>query len=283
MLKKYVPDTSLVTTWDVAEKFEKCPLMVVYEFDNKHLIYVGTKHNSRTNKAKESFDAINYAFANFGIECVVTEVERACKNIDCLYKQDMSELAYSAYVAKRKEIPYIFADTNIADWIQKFDEFSHKRAIQLQTMWILNDARKYKLHFSKPDTVELAFENVKYNLRQMGYDMTLTLLEFEQCCKDDFGCVVSDENVSDILDKLQNWAEPNIKGNITNKLWAEINVYSRTPYMLEKIFKAINKYNTVLVTMGAGHFEEQRLVLEKAFGQPFYIDKFPHSKQIGKI
>ena len=117
----------------------------------------------------------------------------------------------------------------------------------------------------------------------MGYDMTLTPLEFEQCCKDDFGCVVSDKNVSDILDKLQNWAEPNIKGNITNKLWAEINVYSRTPYMLEKIFKAINKYNTVLVTMGAGHLEEQRLVLEKAFGQPFYIDKFPHSKQIGKI
>ncbi|MEE1029553.1 MAG: hypothetical protein UIC65_00850 [Alphaproteobacteria bacterium] len=57
-------------------------------------------------------------------------------------------------------------------------------------------------------------------------------------------------------------------------------MYSRNPYMLKEIFKAINKHDNVLVTMGAGHYEEQRLVLEKVFGIPKYIHKFITSKRI---
>ena len=110
--------------------------------------------------------------------------------------------------------------------------------------------------------------------------MLLTMSEFKQCVKQDFGFDVSDENISDILNTIPNWNEPNINGGITNKIWAETGLYSRNPYMLKEIFKAINKYDNVLVTMGAGHYEEQRIVLEKAFGIPKYIHKFPKSKRI---
>ena len=108
--------------------------------------------------------------------------------------------------------------------------------------------------------------------------MQLTIQEFKDCVEQDFGVIVSDENVSDILATIPNWRKPNINGHITNKTWDETGIVSRNPYMLDNIFKAVNKYNTVLVTMGAGHYEIQRLVLEKAFDEPKYIYKFPKTK-----
>ncbi|MFQ6739826.1 MAG: hypothetical protein ACLRFJ_04140 [Alphaproteobacteria bacterium] len=281
-MKTYIPDNSLITTWSDAKKIKPYPFMSVFEFDNKRLIYVGTKHNMPDLLSPESFYAINYAFDNFNIDCVVTEFEHTYKNIEdkgALGKPDTNELAYSAYVAKIKKIPYVFADTNIADWIQDFERVSHHKAVILQTMLILNKAFGYKKHFNKNDTIENAYTNVKCDLSELGFDMQLTIQEFKDCAQKDFGVIVSDKNISDILATIPNWRDPNINGHITNKIWAEMGMISRNPYMLDNIFKAVNKHNTVLVTMGAGHYEEQRLVLEKAFGEPKYVYKFPKTKR----
>ena len=281
MILKYKADVSLLTTWIDSKRIEPYPLMAVFEFDNKHLMYVGTNHNSVAHPAPASFDAINYAFAKFNIDCVVTEMEHTYNWPDALIgKPGLSELAYSVYIAENKKIPYFFADTNLADWIQDFEKKSHHKAVILQTMWVLNDARGYKKYKKQNDTIKHAFGNVKWKLSQIGFDMPLTIEEFKKCVKNDFGFDVSDENISDILNMIPNWNEPNINGGITNKIWAETGLYSRNPYMLKEIFKAVNKHNNVLVTMGAGHYEEQRLVLEKAFGKPKYIHKFPKSKRI---
>lgn len=281
-MKKYIPDNRLITDWSDAKKIKPYPFMAIFEFDDKHLVYIGTKHNMPGHLSPESFYAINYAFDNFNIDCVVTEFEHTYKNIEdkgALGKPGTNELAYSAYVAKVKKIPYVFADTNIADWIQDFEKISHHKTVILQTMWILNKALKHKKHFNKNDTIEHAYTTVKCDLLELGFDMQLTIQEFKGCVEQDFGVVVSDKNVSDILAAIPNWREPNINGNITNKIWAEIGMISRNPYMLNNIFKVVNKYNTVLVTMGAGHYEVQRLVLEKAFGEPKYFYKFPKTKR----
>ena len=283
-MKTYIPDNNLITYWSDAKKITPYPFVAVFEFDNKRLIYIGTKHNMPGHLSPESFDAINYAFDNFNIDCVVTEFEHTYKNINdrpgtFLGKPDMNELAYSAYIAKTKKIPYIFADTNIADWIQDFEKVSHHKAVILQTMLILKKALNYKKHFNKNDTIKHAFTNVICDLAELGFDMQLTIQEFINCVKQDFGVIVSDENISDILATVKNWKEPNIHGHLTNKIWAEINIMSRNPYMLNNIFKAVNQHNTVLVTMGSGHYEEQRLALEKAFGEPKYIHNFPKTKR----
>ena len=284
MTKRYVPDMNLLTTWDAAEKFTKYPLMAIFEFDGKHLIYIGTLHNSIT-RSPETFDAINYAFSKFDIDCVITEFEHHWKSIEerpftNLGKNDMNELAYAPYIARKKNIPFVFADTNDADWIKDFDKISHDHAIRLQTMWILNEAKKYKETFHKNDTIAHAFGVYKHKLSEQKHTLSLTLREFKQCCEKDFGVVVSDENVSDVLNNFKNWNYPNMDGNVPNQIWAQIGLYSRNPNMINEIFKAINKHTNVLATMGAGHFEEQRLVLEKSFGEPEYIFKFPSSERI---
>lgn len=284
-MKKYIPDNNFIKTINEAKRFALYPLMAIFEFDNKRLIYIGTAHNGIQRLAPESFDAINYAFKKFDIDCVVTEFEHTYKNIEDrpgtrLGQPEMNELAYSVYVAQKKNIPYIFADTDLIDRIKDLENISHHKAILLQTMYILDDARKYKKFKKINDTVVHAFSNVKKNFAKTGYDMSITIEEFKDCVQKDFNIAVSDENISDILDNLGNWQRPNAKGNIVNKIQSEIDFYSRDPYMIENIFKAINEYNNVLVTMGSGHYETQRLVLEKVFGSPKYIYKFPRSERI---
>lgn len=280
-MAKYVPDNSLITTWIDSKRIEPYPFMALFEFDSKRLIYIGTNHNSVSHPAPKSFDAIHYAFTKFDIDCVVTEIGHTYKWPDTLIgKPGLNELAYSVYLAENKKIPYVFADTDLADWIQDFEKMSHHKAVILQTMWILNDARKYKKYKQQNDTIKHAFDNVKWQLSQFGFDMPLTMSEFKQCVKQDFGFDVSDENISDILNTIPNWNEPNINGGITNKIWAETGLYSRDPYMLKEIFNAVNKHDNVLVTTGAGHYEEMRLVLEKAFGVPKYTHEFPETKRL---
>jgi hypothetical protein len=285
---KYVPNMKLLTTWLESKKFEPYPVAAIFEFDGKRLIYIGTQHNVIESKSPESFYAINYAFKKYNIDCVVTEFEHHWKSIEekpftNVGKEDMNELAYSVYVARSRNIPFVFADTNYADWIQDLGKISPDRAIKMQTMWILIDALKYKQAFNKNDNIKHALDIFRYKLSKFGYTMSLTADEFKKCCEMDFGCIVSDENLSDILNNFTNWDYPNLDGAMPNKIWAEIDLYSRDPYMINEIFKAINKYNTVLVTMGAGHYESQRLVFENAFGKPTYIHDFPPSERIDII
>lgn len=287
-MKRYLPDMSSLTTWDKSKRLKSYPMLAIFEFDDKRLLYVGTAHNNSYTKSPKSFDAINYVFTNFIIDCVVTEFPHHYETIEeditvDIGKDTMSELAYSAYVASRKNIPYVFADTNDVDWIQDFSKRSKSEAIKLQTMWILNDAMKYKNTFHKNDTIEHAFNNYKYKLSKLGYNMAMSINDFKECCEKYFGFVVSDNNISEILNNFTDWYEPKIEGHITNKIWAEIDLYSRDPYMINQIFKAINEHHTVLVTMGAGHYESQRLVFEKAFGKPKYIYSFPKSQRVDMI
>ena len=135
---KYKADTSLLTAWIDSKRIEPYPFMSLFEFNNKRLIYIGTNHNSVSHPAPKSFDAIYYAFTNFDIDCVVTEMGHTYKWPDTLIgKPGLNELAYSVYLAENKKIPYVFADTDLADWIQDFEKMSHHKAVILQTMWIL--------------------------------------------------------------------------------------------------------------------------------------------------
>lgn len=286
MIKKYIPDMGLIKNWTDSKKLERYPFMAIYEFDNKQLIYIGTAHNDKGTGTK-SLDAINYAFDKFNIDFVVTEVKRHFKNIEedvstNLGKYNVNELAYSVYVAQQKSVPYVFADTNYADWVQDLDKISHNKAIQMQSFWILRDAYKYKKFYNKKDSIEHAVKNSKYKLSKLGYNSSLTIKDFMQCCKDWLGVVVTDDNVSDVLESFENFDYPDMDRN-PNKIWAEIDLFSRDPNMIKEIFKAINKYNNVLVTMGTGHYESQRLVFEKAFGKPKYIYDFSKSQRIDMI
>lgn len=269
MIKKYIPDLKLLTTYDKAKHF-KYPLMAIFEFDKKHLIYICSPHNPIT-KCPEVFDAINYAFKKFDIDCVVTEIKHHYKNIEQdptsnLGKENANDLSYSAYVAREQNIPYIFADINYQDWLS----FGHNKSIIMQTMIILKNSNAYQKIFKKNDTIDHAFKTYKQTLSNLGYDSKLTPEQFKKSLEKNFVIDTSNGTISKIPEIF----------NTSNKTFAELYLRLRDPYMIKQIFKAVNKYKNVLVTMGAGHYECQRLVFENSFGKPKYIYTFPKSKRL---
>ena len=68
---KYVPDLTLLDSWSDVKRHLHSPALAMFEFDNKKLIYCGTKHS-----ADKSFQLLDKCFSDFDIDCVVTEYSR---------------------------------------------------------------------------------------------------------------------------------------------------------------------------------------------------------------
>lgn len=275
----YQPDLSLIDDWaDV--KHVAYPMVAVFQFDDKMLIYVGTRHNTKDRPAPESFDAINYCFDNFIIDCVVTECEHSKTLADWesgIGKPGMNELIYAPYIASLQQIPYIFADSDEWDWFADVVKTDVNTIKDMQTFFMIDDAHRYKKCFGEPDTIGHALKNVVHKFWRDDYPAPMTVSEFVAYCKQQLGVDITDENISDILSQHGDWCAPNKNGNAFNRATSYISMYSRNPKMLKNIFNAANKHQCVLVTSGAGHFDSQRRVLEHSFGKPQIIYDFPHT------
>lgn len=66
--------------------------------------------------------------------------------------------------------------------------------------------------------------------------------------------------------------------NIYQQMCEYLNRFGRNRFMLQNIAEALNRYDTVFVIFGAGHYEEQRLVLEDMMGKPEYITKIKNMR-----
>lgn len=71
---------------------------------------------------------------------------------------------------------------------------------------------------------------------------------------------------------------PDSKGDIYQQMSAYVDRHGRDLFMLQNIAAALNKYDTVFVIFGAGHYEAQRLVLEDMMGKPEYITKIQNMR-----
>lgn len=275
----YKPDLSLLDDWaDVNHVLY--PMVAVFQFEDKKLIYVGTRHNTKDRPAPESFDAMNYCFDNFAIDCVVTECEHS-KTLDdwrsSIGKPGMNELIYAPYIGNLKNIPYVFADSDEKDWFTDIVKTDINTIKDMQTFFMIDDAHRYKKYFGEPDTIGHALRNVIGKFWCDNYPAPMTASEFAEYCKQHLNVDITDENISNILSQHNSWNVPNKNGNAFNRALSYIGAYSRNPEMLKNIFNAVNKYQCVLVTFGAGHFDAQRRVLEQAFGVPQMIYDFPHT------
>lgn len=277
----YKPDLSLFDDWDnVKDNTTDYPMIAVFEFGGKKLVYVGTQHNRKDHPAPRSYDAINYCFDNFKIDCVVTECDHT-KTLDYwiprMNRPGANELIYAPYLGSKQNIPYIFADSSDKDWVADVLKNNPGAIKDLQTFLILDEAYRYKNHFGKNETIGRAIYNVVHNFWRDSYPTPMTADEFIKHCKQHLGIDVTDENVSDILSMHPDWNRPGIKGNIINRAWSYIDMYSRDMRMLKNIFDVVNRYSCVLMTAGYGHLAKQRRVLEHSFGAPKIILDFSHT------
>lgn len=265
---KYVPDLTLLDSWSDVKPHLHSPALAVFEFDNKKLVYCGTRHG-----ADKSFQLLDKCFSDFDIDCVVTEYSRkAVLAPDADKIKTKNELEYAALIGMRAGADVVFADTDQTDWISDLVALSPDYAHKMQTFFMLNDAYLYKKTFNENFSINRAIKNVIHKFWNDDFPKPMNESEFKKYFLQNFGMEITDDNISDILAKYPKWNEPNKKGNLINKLQADINLYSRDPYMIKCIFNAVNSHNCVLATFGAGHFDDARRVLENSFGTPKIIN-----------
>ena len=80
------------------------------------------------------------------------------------------------------------------------------------------------------------------------------------------------------LHKVFNCGGPNSKGTLYQQMASYMDQYGRDRFMLQNIAAALNKYDTVFVIFGIGHYECQRLALEDMMGKPEYITKIKNMR-----
>ena len=96
--------------------------------------------------------------------------------------------------------------------------------------------------------------------------------EVQEYFLEQFGIEITDDNISDIYITHPEWHCPDNNGSLLNKMWSDIGMISRDPYMVKCIFDAVNSHDCVLATFGAGHLNKQIRILEQAFGKPTFVD-----------
>lgn len=264
---KYVPDLTLLDSWSDVKSHLRSPALAVFEFDNKKLIYCGTKHG-----ADKSFKLIDKCFSDFDIDCVVTEYSRKATLMPNAGKiTTKNELEYAALLGMHAGLDVVFADTAKTDWISDLVALSPDYAHKMQTFFMLNDAHLYKKTFNENFSINRAIKNVIHKFWNDDFPKPMNESEFKKYFLQNFDIKITDDNISDMLAEHPKWNEPNKQGNLINKLHADINLYSRDPYMIKCIFNAVNSHNCVLATFGAGHFDDARRILEHSFGTPKII------------
>lgn len=155
------------------------------------------------------------------------------------------------------------------------DEFSIKPDVLLTEMENSGYERKFSQDWIQDNT--LSYAAVVASQRHIP--MVFADLSDEQMV-DVIQVGFPDEKIStDILHKVLR-AGPTGKdgGNIYNKMCAYLAKNGRDRFMLENIAIALNKYDTVFAIFGAGHYENQRLVLEDMMGKPEYITKIKNMR-----
>jgi hypothetical protein len=265
---KYVPDMNLLRAYsDVTDRLP-APTLAVFEFDNKKLIYCGTKHS-----ADVSFQLIDKCFNDYDIDCVVTEVHHNAEPVKIqTHTRSRNELTYSARLGYERDIPVILADSSKYDWFTDLLKVDSNYLKPLQVFFMLDDAYTYKQHFKENYSIERALKNTIHKYWDDTLPSLMTQEEFQEYFLEQFGIEITDDNISDIYITHPEWHCPDNNGSLLNKMWSDIGMISRDPYMVKCIFDAVNSHDCVLATFGAGHLDKQIQILEQAFGKPTFVD-----------
>lgn len=265
---KYTPNMELLDSYSDIKDRLPAPTLAVYEFDGKKLIYCGTKHS-----ADISFQLIDKCFEYFDIDCVVTEIHRNAEPVKIqTHTRTSNELMRSAQLGYRRDIPVILADSSKYDWFKDLLAIDINYLKPLQTFFMLDDAYTYKQHFKENYEIERALENTVHKYWDDSLPPPMNKEEFQKYFLEQFGFEITDGNISDIYTIHPEWHAPDKNGSLLNKIWADVGMISRDPYMIKCIFDAVNSHQCVLATFGAGHLNKQRRILEHAFGKPTFIE-----------
>ena len=103
----------------------------------------------------------------------------------------------------------VFTDTDQTDWISDLIALSPDYAHKVQTFFMLNDAYLYKKTFNENYSINRAITNVTHKVWNTDFPKPRNESEFKKYFLQNFGLEITDDNLSNMLDKHPKWNEPN--------------------------------------------------------------------------
>ena len=178
-----------------------------------------------------------------------------------------------------------------------------------KTLVCMCDVHSYNISFNmvdmcfaddfgiKPDVLLTEIENAGYEHKLDWYGLQNNTLAYAAAVavKNNVPVVFADLSDNQMIDVLKigfpnreitneelhkalHAGPTNKDGNIYNQMCEYLGRMGRDRFMLNNIAMALNKYDTVFVIFGVGHYESQRLVLEDMMGKPEYITKIKNMR-----
>lgn len=253
-------------TYYYTDEFKyKFPFKAIYEKNGKTLIYVGVQHAK-----PETFQMVRAAFDEHNPEMVILEIEadRTMPYNTCM----LMENYYAKNLAEQRKIKVVLSDPGLKATHKNFKKSEKFTPKDFQAYWIMRTAAINAAYGMKPEPLKQYLAYYAFKTGASAHEV-LTEKQFMAWYKENFG---KDYKLSENLGTDIFTAESPGNRNITNKIFTEQIYISRDPALIDNIYKAFQKYDTVLVIFGAAHWGTMEVVLKDMFGKPKVTTKVPN-------
>ena len=244
------------------ELFPTPPFLTVYQKGDKKLVLLAARHGA------ESLPSVQYAFDVYAPQVALVEREPAeVFGGPCTEAED----SYTAALCGKWQIPLVRADmSQEKQWqFAKENGFSYE---DWQMLWMIRDGYGRARETDQPFTPAEAIASYAKRDHHAAWGELFTEKRlnayFKKYYKQNFA-------ETDFIRLYQDLMNIYPEKWVTKTPFYRLNHaagLARSRFMLQNIAAALNQYDVVFAEMGAGHYMDLVLALEKMLGDPQVID-----------
>ena len=182
-----------------------------------------------------------------------------------MYFNNKHESSYTALKSKQRQIPVVLADLGYGFGVYKrLVEINKNNLILAQVDWIIGNIISYKKMYNQKTTAERELKLFNLRAKENNFP-TAKIEDIKYWFLNEYGKDIDAADLAEI-DFI-----PKSKGKKLNVFYYTVGRLIRDPFMLKNIELALNKYDTVFVCFGEGHYRSQKGIIEDSLGVPEYI------------
>ena len=244
------------------ELFPTPPFLTVYQKGDKKLVLLAARHGA------ESLPSVQYAFDVYAPQVALVEREPAeVFGGPCTEAED----SYTAALCGKWQIPLVRADmSQEKQWqFAKENGFSYE---DWQMLWMIRDGYGRARETDQPFTPAEAIASYAKRDHHAAWGELFTEKRLNAYFKKYYKQNFAETDFIRLYQDLMNiypekWVTKTPFYRLNNAAGL-----ARSRFMLQNIAAALNQYDVVFAEMGAGHYMDLVLALEKMLGDPQVID-----------
>ena len=244
------------------ELFPTPPFLTVYQKGDKKLVLLAARHGA------ESLPSVQYAFDVYAPQVALVEREPAeVFGGPCTEAED----SYTAALCGKWQIPLVRADLSLEKQWQfaKENGFSYE---DWQMLWMIRDGYGRARETDQPFTPAEAIASYAKRDHHAAWGELFTEKRLNAYFKKYYKQNFAETDFIRLYQDLMNiypekWVTKTPFYRLNNAAGL-----ARSRFMLQNIAAALNQYDVVFAEMGAGHYMDLVLALEKMLGDPQVID-----------